>query len=500
MKARLAAFVEECCRILRFMTTITNLALVLSILFAAAGIAEASTQTTTLTISGQNNVVISGLTISTTSGDCIDIVNSTNVTIQASQIGPCGTANSTNNSRGIYISGNSSGINIYDSYIHVENLASSCGTSHDGIFITNTNGPVTIQGNVIAFNERNIQVWDASNVTAVGNFLLNPRGAAQCSNPDNLGGQQFQAWADTTTPNSNMTVSNNYALTSSGTQYLYPGNQSDAINFGVTNGIIAQNNWISGGNYQNACGLIADDMANSAQFINNVISNTFNCGIGIASGTNQMVSGNKVLLIPPTGASTTGISANGGYSPVPCGPVSISNNIAYAIQSSGWIQSYYNNGYCTSVTQTNNTWDEAAYNILYPITSTNPPPLVPPQPHSCVVASPYSTQTSQASCSGSGSGSASGSGSSPPTVTLAASPTSISAGQSSVLTWSSTNATSCTGAGFSASGGSGSASITPTSTSTYSITCSNGGGSANASATVTVTTATSRHGNSKHWH
>jgi uncharacterized repeat protein (TIGR02543 family) len=85
-------------------------------------------------------------------------------------------------------------------------------------------------------------------------------------------------------------------------------------------------------------------------------------------------------------------------------------------------------------------------------------------------------------------------GSSPvtPTATLSASPTSISAGQSSTLSWSSINATSCTGSGFTASGTSGSVSVTPSVTATYSLTCTGTGGtSAPASATVTVGTVVS---------
>ena len=77
-----------------------------------------------------------------------------------------------------------------------------------------------------------------------------------------------------------------------------------------------------------------------------------------------------------------------------------------------------------------------------------------------------------------------------PTATLSANPTSITSGQSSTLTWSSTNATSCTGTGFTASGTSGSTTVTPTVTTTYSITCTGAGGtSPAASATVTVTTS-----------
>jgi hypothetical protein len=77
-----------------------------------------------------------------------------------------------------------------------------------------------------------------------------------------------------------------------------------------------------------------------------------------------------------------------------------------------------------------------------------------------------------------------------PTASLTASPTSIVSGNSSTLTWSSTNATSCSGTGFTASGTSGSTSVSPTATTTYTITCSGSGGQqATASATVTVTAA-----------
>jgi chitodextrinase len=77
-----------------------------------------------------------------------------------------------------------------------------------------------------------------------------------------------------------------------------------------------------------------------------------------------------------------------------------------------------------------------------------------------------------------------------PTATLSASPTSITNGQSSTLTWSSTNATSCTGTGFTATGTSGSTSVSPTTNTTYSITCTGSGGtSPSSSATIVVTTA-----------
>ncbi len=71
----------------------------------------------------------------------------------------------------------------------------------------------------------------------------------------------------------------------------------------------------------------------------------------------------------------------------------------------------------------------------------------------------------------------------PPTAILVANPTSITAGQSSTLSWSSTNATSCTGNNFATGNAvSGSVSVAPPATTTYSVSCS----SAIASATVVV--------------
>lgn len=76
-----------------------------------------------------------------------------------------------------------------------------------------------------------------------------------------------------------------------------------------------------------------------------------------------------------------------------------------------------------------------------------------------------------------------------PVVTISASPNSISAGQSSTITWSSTNATSCTASGgwSGTKGTSGTQSVSPTNTTTYTLACTGTGGNDTKSATVTVT-------------
>jgi hypothetical protein len=79
-------------------------------------------------------------------------------------------------------------------------------------------------------------------------------------------------------------------------------------------------------------------------------------------------------------------------------------------------------------------------------------------------------------------------GPSPPTVSISASPTTITSRASSILTWSSTNATSCSASGaWSGSKAiSGSQSFSPVTTSIYTLSCIGSGGTNQASATVTV--------------
>ena len=83
-----------------------------------------------------------------------------------------------------------------------------------------------------------------------------------------------------------------------------------------------------------------------------------------------------------------------------------------------------------------------------------------------------------------------------PTVTVTANPASVSSGQSSTLTWSSTNATSCTasGAWSGSEGTSGTASTGAlTAPSTFTLSCTGSGGTAKASANVAITAPLTNH-------
>jgi hypothetical protein len=81
-----------------------------------------------------------------------------------------------------------------------------------------------------------------------------------------------------------------------------------------------------------------------------------------------------------------------------------------------------------------------------------------------------------------------------PTVALSTSPTSVTSGQSSTLTWASTNATACTASGAWSGSKPTSGSVSTgaiNQSSTYSLTCTGTGGTATASATVAVSSTAS---------
>jgi plastocyanin len=85
-----------------------------------------------------------------------------------------------------------------------------------------------------------------------------------------------------------------------------------------------------------------------------------------------------------------------------------------------------------------------------------------------------------------------------PTVTFSASPTSVSAGETTTLTWSSQNATTCTASGSSSWTGSqptsGSLAVAVSATESLTLTCTGPGGSASQSLSVTATAAPAKSG------
>lgn len=344
-----------------------------------------------IVIEGQRGTVISNIQITSTSGNCITIAKSTNITIENSEIGPCGTSGGNSRANGIDLVSND-GVYIYDNYIHVETAASRCCDHHDGIFGEDGNQNVAIQGNVIAYGESNIEFTGGnSSIVVDGNFLLNPRGPQPR-------GQNFQCWGkDSNHLFRAVIVRNNYALSSLDTTgYLYAENQEDSINFGVTNGAIVQNNYVTGGHSHSGCGLIADNRANSIRFEGNLLLNTGQCGISIADGINQLVTNNKIYNNTPVPrAGNTAIYLWKQYGS-PCGPTVISNNVADMVLANGRHNAYWDGGGC-GADLSNDLFNGAAGPLLTPAISVFPTPLIPPEPKKCIASSPYTTNATAAS-------------------------------------------------------------------------------------------------------
>jgi Right handed beta helix region len=333
-----------------------------------------------MVIRNQHHRTYANLRISSASGDCLQIVDSSDITINASQIGPCG-------GNGINVNGGRE-IRIYDSYIHPETRSPGCCDHNDGVLVQRA-ATVTIQGNVIAYGESNAEApLSASGLTIVGNFLLNPRGPYPR-------GQNVQAWNA-----SHVVVRNNYTLSSRDTRrFLYPDHQEDSINFGKGSDFRAEGNYVTGGHSRSGCGLIADDGANGVQLVGNRVVDSGQCGIGIASGTDQVVRGNKIINRNPVqGGGNTALYVWNEYKSVACGRVTVSENVATEIRKDGTQSGFWNGGGCDPVTLHANVWNEAAQRRLTPVRKKLPAPLIPPEPRRCVIESPYSTQTNWPQC------------------------------------------------------------------------------------------------------
>jgi hypothetical protein len=387
---------------------------------ARAGVPTVLTKTLILT-SANNGQIFSNYRITTSIGDCAQIIGATNVTIEDSDIGPCG-------GRGIYIVGGT-GNNVLDSYIHVQGAGSECCDTYDGILVKGGSYD-TIQGNVVAYSESNIEVF-GSNISITGNFLLNPQGAFPR-------GQQIQTGAGT-----NITIKDNFLVSTRdptlgpaiGTFNMAPilmsqgsrGNPpEDSINIYTTQHVDIENNYVTGGldatipgsggaQSSSGCGILGADSdkvqgANDEVIKHNIVVNTGQCGIGIATGVNQAVIGNKVLNLNPNTGGDTAIYIWKQYKP-PCGPVLLNGNVAYELKSGGGASGYWNGGGCAPVTcdganvnvESCNMFDHGNSRTAQKALLTDPAvvraPLIPPRPRNCVATSPYSTQSSLAPCS-----------------------------------------------------------------------------------------------------
>jgi hypothetical protein len=349
-----------------------------------------------IVINGQNGTVITGLKITSTTGSCVRIINSTNITIKESEIGPCGgTAG-----YGIDIS-NSSQVRIYDNYIHVETQATSY-EQHNNIYVHNGSHDIDIQGNVLAFGQANVSVNSDDtnvavyNVTVRGNYSLNPRGRTT------WGGNHVALYADSTGANNNyaITISQNYFATIGG--QTYNNKTEDFVNIAFSTGTLVDNNYFrgTGGNLSiSGCTQLTEHGSVNTTFSNNKVDQGGNCGVNLAGGRGHTVRGLIMVSTNLIDSGACGIKVQ-DLSGDCDGTHTISNNqVAWRNSASTYHYNYVNNGGCGTVNLSGNNFDgPAVYTLYNPMSSTNPPPLIPPLPKNCVAPSPYSTQTSKPAC------------------------------------------------------------------------------------------------------
>jgi hypothetical protein len=345
----------------------------------------AQTASGPILVNGQRNtpIVIDNLKITSTTGDCVTVLNSSNVTIRNSEIGPC-------RGNGIYITGGS-GVTIVDSYVHPESTPTTCCDKASGI-VALKSANLLLQGNVVAYGEANVVILGSSAVNVIGNFFLNPRNAK--SRGHNV---------IVSEGSSGVLIDNNYTIASQDVSiYKYAAIQEDSVSVQDSTQTTVQNNYIVGGNSPSGCGIIADWGANNTQFQNNVLVDTGQCGIGIADGVGHTVDSNRIINSTPVenGGNTAIYVWRADPSSPPCSSVSVTNNIASQLKPNGTESAYWNGGGCGPVTLSGNIFDTAARALLLPVAQKLPPPLIPPRPNACVVTSPFSTQTSLPRCDG----------------------------------------------------------------------------------------------------
>src|SRR5574341_662561 len=314
-----------------------------------------------IVMDGQSGVTIQGLKITSQAGPCVTIRNSSNIIIDASEIGPCA-------GNAVEILG-SSALKVVNSSIHTEHDGTKSENSGLGVFV-HSSVNVLVQGNQFAYNESSVYAVNSEDIRVIGNFSVNPLGPfprGQHVQFNNVQGGM---------------ITENYGLSSGDTAlYKSPAHQEDAINVWSSAFVEVRANYLVGGDSPSGCGIIADGSGSANSFVNNVVIRTAQCGVAIAGGTNHVIAGNKVLDPNiPSGSGNIGIYVWNQYSG-PCSGHSVTGNDVSNLLPDGRYNDYWNGENCGTVSLLNNTWGSEARTLLTPESEQLPPPAIPPTPY-----------------------------------------------------------------------------------------------------------------------
>jgi hypothetical protein len=311
---------------------------------------------------------LSCLKIESSSGPGVVIDGVANVWIDDCEIGPTAGV-------GVHIKGSgATGIRVTNSYIHTEHSGSSGMNSGLGVFVSGGPDDVLIQGNRMERSESHVYTTGGtSNIRVIGNYMLNPLGPFPRGQ-----GAQF----DTTTGGE---ISDNFVECNPEKPTGGESDAEDIINLYKSSNVTVANNFLRGGDSGSGCGVLVGDAGGKGQIIkNNVIIRTSQCGIGVASGEDHVVDGNKILDTSfPGGSGNTGIYVWNQYSPT-CANITVTNNIVRNKRPDGTHSPFWDGGNCGTITQSGNVFDTSdggqAESLLLPEAQKLPPPTTAPTP------------------------------------------------------------------------------------------------------------------------
>jgi nitrous oxidase accessory protein NosD len=322
-------------------------------------------------IDGRTGVTIRGVRIQNPSGRCVQIRNSSNIVVEASEIGPCA-------GNGVEIT-NSHNVTVRDNYVHTERSGSSKINTGLGVHII-TSSQILVQGNRFERNETSVYGYTPGHsIRVVGNYSLNPLGPYPR-------GQHVQLWScNKSGPmEQRCEVSANYGrLDPERGAKLGATHTEDMINIGKSNYALIEDNYLVGGDSPSGCGIIVEGPSSFTTIRDNVVIRTAQCGIGVANADHTLVDGNRVL---DTNLVALGLTTGGNIgiyvwrksdSPSYC----YSNTVQRNIVSNRFPDGRYNDlnlsSRCTGTVKQDNITGAAARSLLTPESEKLPPPSEP---------------------------------------------------------------------------------------------------------------------------
>ena len=253
-------------------------------------------------IDGESNVVIENLHISNPGGTCVNISNSSNVTIRNSTIGPCG---------------------------------------DEAVYFTDVD-TVLVSGNYITDTNNGVLVHRSESVAVDGNAFVNA-------------GRNFVQFDKVNGAGSS--ISGNR-----GQNELGGSNAEDMLNLYQSNGTasspirIVGNYLRDGGPSGFGSGIMLGDSGGSHQYVEgNVMVNPGQVGIGVASGQNITVL-NNLIYSSSQPWSNVGLYVWNQYSDA-CSDIEVAGNQVNWTAAGGYANAYWGGGGCSNLSVYDNDWD-----------------------------------------------------------------------------------------------------------------------------------------------